>query len=118
MVRDGTDALHDIARRALAVLRERGAPKADGAVSARLTPDGAPALDIRYSGPELPDAVPESVASYQMVSEQPPGWQGAHRLVVRAPLVVFDLCWNADEPLRIMGFSRGDWERDLMETAA
>ena len=103
-----------MARRALAVLRTSGVAGENGTIAAELAQgDGAP-LDISYRGPELPASVPTPVADFQSIADQPPGWQGAHRLVVRAPLVVFDLCWNPDEPLRIMGFSRGDWERGLM----
>jgi len=88
----------------------------DGTIAAMVTPAAGGPLEISCRGPELPGETPGSVADYQMIAAQPAGWRGAYRLVVRAPLVVFDLCWNAGEPLRIMGFSRGDWEDDLMET--
>jgi len=108
------DALHDLARQALAVLRARGVAAGNGAIIALTEADDGPPLEICHRGPDLPDAVPEPVADYGLVAAQPPDWQGRHRLVVRAPLVVFDLCWNPDEPLRVLGFSRGDWEKILM----
>jgi hypothetical protein len=110
--------LHEMARRALALLRAGGVAGDRGSIQATVMPGEGSPIEILYHGADLPGSVPGSVADYQYIADQPPGWQGAHRLVVRAPLVVFDLCWNPDEPLRIMGFSRGDWERALMEAAA
>jgi hypothetical protein len=66
----------------------------------------------------MPDRIPDALTDYETVRLQPAGWSGAHRLVVRVPLVVLDLAWNADEPVRIMTFCRGDWERALLEGAA
>ena len=40
-----------------------------------------------------------------------------YRLTVNAPLVVFDIAWRPDEPLRIMNFSRGNWEQELITLA-
>jgi len=112
------DDLHELARRALALLRAGGVAATDGTITTTLANGGGQTLEISHNGPELPDAVPGPVADYQMVAAQPTGWRGAHRLSVRAPLVVFDLSWNDGEPLRIMGFSRGDWEEKLMEARA
>ncbi len=75
-------------------------------------------VQITYSGPAMPHTIPASIASHDLVLAQDPGWAGAYRLTVRSPLVVFDLNWNADEPVRIMGFSRGDWERTLVPDEA
>jgi hypothetical protein len=33
------------------------------------------------------------------------------------PVAVFDLAWRPDEPLRIMNFSRGNWEDELLAMA-
>ena len=44
-------------------------------------------------------------------------WVGAYRLVVAAPIIAFDIYWRGDEPLRIMTFSRGDWEDELLALA-
>ena len=46
-----------------------------------------------------------------------PDWQGAYRLVVAPPLIALDIAWNTGEPLRIMTFSRGDWEGQLRARA-
>ena len=51
-------------------------------------------------------------------TEATPNWRGTHRLVVAPPLVALDLCWTPGEPLRIMTFSRGDWEEELLAMAA
>lgn len=110
------DPLHAFARAALGVLRARGALN-DGAIAATVTPADGPALAIVYRGPAMPADVPAEVAGYQLVVEQGPGWSGRHRLRIEAPLPVFDLLWNEDEPVRILYFSRGDWEAHLMEAA-
>ncbi len=44
-------------------------------------------------------------------------WVATYRLKVHAPLIVLDLAWRDDDPLRIMTFSRGDWEAGLMALA-
>ena len=104
---DGTtpSPVHELARAALARLKRAG-----GGVMV------SGGLEISYDGPAMPEAVPPGITSYQTVQDGGP-WEGAHRLVVRAPLVVLDVAWNAGEPVRIMGFSRGGWEADLMEPA-
>lgn len=71
-------------------------------------------ISICCTGPDLPKAIPEDTAHPSVIPFERP-WQGKYRLIVRAPLVVLDLYWRPDEPLRIMGFSRGDWEDDLQE---
>ncbi len=102
------DNVRSIAHDALARLRA-----GDGRSATLTGPEGI-GLDISYRGPAAPETVPEDIASYALVAEQEPGWAGAHRLTIHAPLAVFDLMWNADEPLRILGYSRGDWERALV----
>ena len=80
------------------------------------TPDGM-RFEVRCSGPDLPTAVPdESVFPADIPKD--PKWRGTYRLVVAPPLVAFDICWRPGEPLRIMTFSRGDWEAKLAEMAA
>ena len=71
-------------------------------------------LNIRCTGPDLPQSIPDETAHPSIVPYDRP-WEGQYRLIVRAPLIVLDLYWRPDEPLRIMGFSRGDWECDLLE---
>ena len=74
---------------------------------------GSAALEILYAGPAAPYTVPTEMASYETVARQPPDWMGTHRLTLHAPLVVFDMMWSDDEPVRVLGFSRGEWERAL-----
>jgi len=79
------------------------------------TPEGA-RFEIRLTGPDLPAAIPDRIESPAEI----PGnlqWQETYRLAVSPPLLVLDLRWNAGEPLRIMTFSRGDWEEQLTEMA-
>jgi hypothetical protein len=71
-----------------------------------------PELTVRCTGPDLPAFIPDNMAHPSVIPYERP-WIGVSRLVVRAPLVVMDLYWRPDESLRIMGFSRGDWETDL-----
>lgn len=71
-----------------------------------------PELTVRCTGPDLPSVIPNNMAHPSVIPFERP-WIGTYRLIVRAPLVVLDLYWRAEEPLRIMGFSRGDWEADL-----
>ena len=110
-------ALTDLAEAALAVLAGKGARASDGSAwgYAATTPTGA-RIDVRCTGPDLPKTVPAQTVHPSMIPKQRP-WVGKYRLIVNAPLLVFDLYWNADEPLRIMTFSRGDWERDLRSYA-
>ena len=75
------------------------------------TPGGV-RFDISCSGPDLPVGVPARTAHPTDIPRERP-WVGTYRLAVAAPLVAFDIYWRADAPLRIMTFSRGDWEDDL-----
>ena len=114
-----TVSLSQIAQAALAVLAENGARRVDidgGRWQARLEGPGGIAFDILCTGPDLPATVPAAVAPPDLIVSQRP-WVGANRMVVTAPLIVFDLAWNTDEPVRIMTFSRGDWEADLLALA-
>jgi hypothetical protein len=74
------------------------------------------AFEVSCRGPDLPETVPDLTISPAVIPAQRP-WTGTHRLVVAAPLVAFDLYWRNDEPLRIMTFSRGDWEDELLAMA-
>lgn len=44
-------------------------------------------------------------------------WRAHVRLIVRAPILAFDIAWREGEPLRIMTFSRGTWEADVRTMA-
>jgi hypothetical protein len=76
------------------------------------------AFDIICTGPDLPAAIEPVIASGALIARQRP-WVGTYRLVVRVEqMIVLDLYWNVGEPTRIMGFSRGDWEADLVAMIA
>ncbi len=75
------------------------------------SPDGA-AITVSCTGPDLPAAIPDDTAHPSVIPFERP-WLGVYRLTVAAPLVVFDIAWRPDEPLRIMNFSRGNWEETL-----
>ena len=77
---------------------------------------GDATLSIRSSGPDLPTTIPAAMAHPSVIPYDRP-WVGAYRLIVAAPLVVLDLAWRPREPLRIMNFSRGNWEADLAQLA-
>jgi hypothetical protein len=70
-------------------------------------------LDISCSGPDLPTGIPTEVAHPSVIPYERP-WVATYRLKVHAPLIVLDLAWQEDVPLRIMTFSRGDWEEALL----
>jgi hypothetical protein len=70
-------------------------------------------LDISCSGPDLPTGIPAEVAHPSVIPFERP-WVATYRLKVHAPLIVLDLAWRDDNPLRIMTFSRGDWEDALL----
>ena len=73
-------------------------------------------LSISCTGPDLPTNVPVDTAHPSVIPFERP-WIGVYRLIVAAPLVVLDIAWRPDEPLRIMNFSRGNWEDELTELA-
>ena len=115
-------AIAALAQAALALLARAGA-RVDGGPNPgdstwRLeteTTDGA-AVVLSCSGPDLPASVPARTAHPTEIPRDRQ-WVGTHRLVVAMPLIVLDLYWRADAPLRIMGFSRGDWEAALLRLA-
>jgi hypothetical protein len=108
-------ALKELAEAALAVLAKRGSRDAGGVVVTTTSASGV-RFDIRCSGPDLPATIPGETIHPSMIPKRRP-WVGAYRLMVKAPLLVFELYWNEHEPLRIMQFSRGDWEHDLRAQA-
>ncbi len=79
------------------------------------TPDGV-RFNISCSGPDLPTRMAELMAHPANIPKERP-WTGTYRLSVKAPLPVFDIYWKPDEPLRVMNFSRGEWERELAALA-
>lgn len=108
-------SLQTLAQAALAILARDGERGGDAWRVVREEPGGVP-LEISCAGPDLPRGVPEEIATPGLIAENRP-WAGAYRLIVTARLIVFDVYWSPGEPLRVMGFSRGDWERDLLALA-
>jgi hypothetical protein len=77
------------------------------------TPEGM-RFEIRLTGPDVPATIPDTVVAASEIPRNI-GWRETYRLVVSPPLIALDLGWRADGPLRIMTFSRGDWEAQLLE---
>jgi hypothetical protein len=108
---------------ALALLNRDGAKTAGGPnpgdTTWRLTTEtaGGVAFDISLTGPDLPSAVPDETTHPALIPKERP-WTGEYRLIVTAPLIVYDIYWKSASPLRIMNFSRGDWEAELAALAA
>lgn len=73
-------------------------------------------FEIEFSGPDLP-----SQTAHQTIlpSDIPKDfrWQGEYMLTVSPPNVAFQISWSASAPLRIMNFSRGSWEDELIAMA-
>ena len=104
-----------LAEAALAVLARDGERDGAGWRFETRTPDGQ-AFGIGCEGPDLPASIPaETILPTAIPTD--PGWRGAYRLTVAPPLVAFDICWTPGAPLRIMTFSRGDWEDALLALA-
>ena len=108
--------LTELAGSALRLLSRKGERGASGWTLTAAASDGV-RLDLRCDGADLPDTIPGEIAHPSTIPKQRP-WVGAYRLTVKAPLLVLDLYWNAAEPMRIMQFSRGDWEDALRALAS
>ena len=104
--------LMKLADASLAVLATNGDRK-DGSwqYSAKMS-DGLSLL-ISCAGPNLPASVPTDMVFPADIPKEP-DWVGPSRLKVAAPLVALDIAWQENVPLRIMMFSRGDWESELL----
>lgn len=103
-----------LAAAALALLGRDGRCEAGTRWTVARVPKSGVAFDITCTGPNLPAAIEPAIAPGALIARQRP-WVGTYRLVVRAEhMIVLDLYWNVGEPTRIMGFSRGDWEADLV----
>ncbi len=107
--------LAELAGAALELLAARG-ERAGGAWSLAASAPSGVRFELRCAGPDLPETIPTETAHPSMIPKQRP-WVGTYRLTVKAPLLVLDLYWNAAEPMRIMQFSRGDWENELRAVA-
>ena len=115
-------ALRELAEAALALVARDGVVMDEGVNPGdktwkvtTTTPNGV-AFEVSCSGPDLPAAVPTETIHPAEIPKQLP-WVGTHRLVVVAPIIAFDIYWRDDAPLRIMTFSRGDWEDGLLALA-
>ena len=77
--------------------------------------EGLP-FHISFTGPDL-----QKSAAGQMIlpSDIPkdPHWQETYRLLVAPPNVALELTWGPEDPLRILNFSRGEWEAQLLGMA-
>jgi hypothetical protein len=103
-----------LAAAALAILGRDGRCEAGTRWTVARESKSGVAFDITCTGPDLPATVEPAIASGALIARQRP-WVGTYRLVVRVEhMIALDLYWNVGEPTRIMGFSRGDWEIDLI----
>jgi hypothetical protein len=107
--------LTELAGAALKLLAGKGERGPTGRTLGVSAASGA-RLELRCDGPDVPGAIPDKTAHPSTIPKQRP-WVGAYRLTVKAPLLVLDLYWNAAVPMRIMQFSRGDWEDTLRALA-
>jgi hypothetical protein len=103
--------LKELAEAALAVLARNATASENGWLFSTKMSDGL-GLEISCSGPELPPSIPALTVFPGDIPKEP-DWVGTYRLKIAVPLVAFDISWREDEPLRIMKFSRGDWEAEL-----
>jgi hypothetical protein len=111
-----------LANAALRIVARQGVRIADGEDASRAawtfetrTPEGMK-FEVRCAGPDLPETIPEETVFPADIPKNP-DWQGRYRLIVAPPLVALDISWKPGDPLRIMYFSRGDWEAQLMQLA-
>lgn len=108
-------SIHALAVAALTILARDGAKRASDGWRVQFTGASGIPVTISCAGPDLPARIARDLAPPALIPTQRP-WVGKYRLIVTAPLIVLDLCWTPNEPVRIMGFSRGDWEKDLLAT--
>ena len=79
------------------------------------TPDGMP-FDITLTGPDLPSSVADQMILPSDIPKDP-HWYETYHLSVAPPNVALELTWGREDPLRILNFSRGDWEAQLRSMA-
>ncbi len=98
----------------LARTGERKLSGTDGVAEWRFstTMPGGQNFEIRCSGPDLPVTVPDNTVVPSDIPKNPK-WRETYRLTVAPPLITLDICWRQNSPLRILAFSRGDWEKFL-----
>ena len=71
---------------------------------------------ISFTGPDLPEAAADKMILPSDIPNNP-HWQETYHLSVAPPNVALELTWGPDDPLRILNFSRGDWETQLLGMA-
>lgn len=98
------------------LMSEEGENPGDRTWRLEATSSAGTPFEIRFTGPDLAVGIPDEMAHPSVIPFQRP-WVGVCRLSVKAPLAVFDLAWRPNEPLRIMNFSRGNWEDELLDLA-
>lgn len=112
--------LKEAGEAALAVLARGGERVSSGGTAswqlACVAPSGTRFM-LSCCGPSLPGTIPGEVIRPADIAKERP-FVGTWRLTVKAPLVVLDLYWQADKPLRIMTFANGDWQRELAMLAS
>ena len=78
-------------------------------------PTGTP-FQISCIGPTLPTTLPAEVIRPADIAKDRP-FVGTWRLIIKAPILVLDIYWQAGKPLRIMTFANGDWQQELASMA-
>lgn len=102
----------DIARLARAALGVLGSGERDGEGWTVAAERQGIRFRLRLTGPALPADIPAELAAPDLIQSQP-HWRPRYILQVLAPRIVFELMWTPGDPLRIVAFSRGDWEAAL-----
>ena len=73
-------------------------------------------FEIEFSGPDLPAQAADRTILPSDIPKDPK-WQGEYLLAVSPPNIAFQISWSNDAPLRILNFSRGSWEDELIAMA-
>ncbi len=117
---DTAPDLLSLSAAALAVLARDGRKSVDDSGDSTWrataeTPEGMP-FHISFTGPDLPEA---AAAKMILPSDVPnnPHWQETYHLSVSPLNIALELTWGPEDPLRILNFSRGDWEAQLLDMA-
>lgn len=82
----------------------------------RLLAKGAGGNPFEITCRGSPSDVPAGIANSDLVMGTQ-SWTAAYTLKIAIPSTVFEIAWNEGGPVRIMNFSRGDWEARLLALA-
>ena len=77
---------------------------------------GGTAIEITLEGPNIPAGISEKTILPSHIPSEP-HWEETYHLTVAAPLTALEITWGPSDPLRILNFSRGEWEGDVLEMA-